>query len=112
LADADAGEKLFESIESGNCATGHYTMTLRKVGPGLENVTSRHSEEWLRSWLKDPQGTWQSDHPETLALREQTRKLRSRATSCVKKPMEDQQLEDLVDYLGTLESESAPAPEK
>ncbi len=94
--------------ESGNCATCHYTTALRKVGPGLQGVTTRHSEEWLFSWLKDPQGTWRSDHPETLALRERTRKLRSRATSCVKKPMAEQELDDLMNDLGTLVGEQPP----
>ena len=107
-ADVEAGRQLFESAESGNCATCHNTTTLNKVGPGLQDVAGRHSEEWLLSWMKDPQGTWQSDHPETLELRERTHKLRSRATSCVKKPMEEQQLVDLMDYLGTLVGEQAP----
>lgn len=107
-AGAEAGKELFESAQSGNCATCHNTTSVSKVGPGLEDVSKRHSEEWLLLWLKDPQGTWQSDHPETLALRERTRKLRSRATSCVKKPMPDQDLANLVEYLGTLKAEDPP----
>ena len=40
------------------------------------------------------------------------RKLKSRATACVKKPMPDQGLADLVDYLDTLVSEGAKDPKE
>ena len=107
-ADADAGKELFESAESGNCVTCHHTTALNKVGPGLQDVSERHSEQWLHSWMKDPQGTWRSEHPETLELRERTSKLRTRMTSCVKKPMPEQGVMNLIDYLGTLVSEPLP----
>jgi cytochrome c2 len=44
-ADPEAGKIFFDSIEGGNCKSCHYTSTLRMVGPGLENVSKRHSEE-------------------------------------------------------------------
>lgn len=104
------GKVLFESATDGNCVPCHYTTGLRKVGPGLLDVTKRHSREWLVAWLTDPQGTWRSEHPETLELRQRTRKLRSRATSCIKRPMEEEKLQDLVDYLETLVSEEPRKP--
>lgn len=104
-ADPEAGQTFFDSIEGGNCKSCHYTSKLRMVGPGLENVTRRHSEQWLRLWLSDPQGTWKSDHPETRELKERTRKIKAPATSCVKKPMDETQTGDLVDYLKTLETD-------
>ena len=104
-ADADAGKAYFTSIEGGNCKSCHYTNDRRMVGPGLADVTRLHTEEWLHLWLKDPQGTWQAEHPETLDLKSRTRKQRSRATSCVKKPMTDEQMDDLLDFLKTLETE-------
>jgi cytochrome c2 len=104
-ADAAAGKTFFDSIEGGNCKGCHYTTRLRMVGPGLENVTKRHSEEWLLLWLHDPQGTWKGDHPETRELKERTRKAKAPATSCVKKPMDEMQTRDLVDYLKTLETD-------
>ena len=104
-ADPEAGKSLFESIEGGNCKSCHYTSKLRMVGPGLENVTRRHSHEWLRVWLHDPMGTWKGDHPETRELKERTRKMKVPATSCVKKPMDEAQVGDLLDYLNTLETD-------
>lgn len=105
-ADPEAGKTFFDSIEGGNCKACHYTTKLRMVGPGMENVTKRHSEEWLQLWLSDPQGTWKGDHPETQELKERTRKVKAPATSCVKKPMDETQTRDLVDYLKTLETET------
>ncbi|MDP6980702.1 MAG: hypothetical protein QF570_19230 [Myxococcota bacterium] len=125
LADAEAdakqgksektektGKELFESAEGGSCSTCHHTTNMLKVGPGLLDVSKRHTDEWLTMWLKDPQGTWRSEHPETLELRERTRKLRSRATSCVKKPMDDETRQKIVDYMGTLLSTPAAEPTK
>ncbi|MBW2280745.1 MAG: cytochrome c [Deltaproteobacteria bacterium] len=108
-AEADAGAKAgkvyFDSIKGGNCKTCHYTNDRRLVGPGMRDVTTRHSDEWLRSWLKDPQGTWKSDHPETADLKKRTRKTRVGATSCMKQPMSDEETRNLIDFLSTLKEE-------
>ena len=103
--DPEAGKLFFESVEGGNCKTCHYTSKLRMVGPGMESVTKRHTEAWLRMWLTDPQGTWRSDHPETEELKSRTRKGRVPVTSCVKKPMTEGQVDDLISFLKTLEKE-------
>ncbi len=84
---------------------GYGARNENRPGFSAENVTKRHSEEWLRLWLSDPQGTWKSDHPETRELKERTRKAKAPATSCVKKPMDEAQTRDLFDYLKTLETE-------
>ncbi|MBW2271013.1 MAG: c-type cytochrome [Deltaproteobacteria bacterium] len=103
--DPEAGKQFLESIEGGNCKTCHYTSKLRMVGPGMESVTKRHTDEWLRMWLTDPQGTWRSDHPETEELKTRTRKAKAPVTSCVKKPMTQWQVDDLISFLETLEKE-------
>ena len=105
LADAEAGKAYFEDIKGGNCKTCHYTNDRRLIGPGMQDVTVRHSDEWLRSWLKDPQATWKSEHPETAELKQRTRKARVRATSCMKQPMTDQQTDNLIEFLATLKGE-------
>ncbi|MAE95236.1 MAG: hypothetical protein CL910_11300 [Deltaproteobacteria bacterium] len=103
--DPEAGKIFFESIQGGNCKTCHYTNQLRMVGPGMENVTRRHTREWMRSWLTDPQGTWQSDHPETEDLKSRTRKGRVPVTACQKGKMTEGQLNDLISFLETLEKD-------
>ena len=104
-ADAEKGKTYFRSVQDGNCSTCHYTDSKRLVGPGMENVTKRHSDEWLRQWLKDPQATWSSNHPETLELKIRVRKKQMKYTSCQKKPMTGEQIGDLLDFFNTLEKE-------
>ncbi len=103
-ADPKRGEEFFKSVEGGNCMTCHYLDDKRLVGPGLQNVTKRHSDEWLKGFLKDPQAMWSSDHEETLDLRKRVHKKRNKYTSC-KKPenITQEQIQDLMDYLKTLE---------
>ena len=102
-ADAKKGETYFRSVEGGNCKTCHSISSKRLVGPGMENVTKRHSDGWLRQWLQNPQATWKSEHPETLDLKSRMRKTRVKVTSCQKKHMTEEQIGDLVDFLKTLE---------
>ncbi|MFQ5873250.1 MAG: c-type cytochrome [Dehalococcoidia bacterium] len=104
-ADAETGDAYFRSVEGGNCITCHSTGSKRLIGPGMENVTKRHSDVWLRLWLKNPQALWSSDHPETLELKSRVHKTRVKVTSCQKKPMTEEQIGDLLDFLKTLEKE-------
>jgi len=100
-ADSNKGEKYFHDEQAGNCKSCHYTDGRRLVGPGLRGVTERHSGEWLRSFLQDPQQTWSSDHPETLELKQRVRKKRAKVTTCKKQPMDAEGLQDLIEYLQT-----------
>ncbi len=102
-ADAKKGEEIFNDMQKGDCKSCHRVDSRKLVGPGLANVTKRHSDVWLKKFLKDPQGTWSSDHPETLELKKRVRKTRVPITVCKKNPMTSDQLQDLVDYLSTLE---------
>lgn len=102
-ADAANGQEYFESMNGGLCTSCHRVDGTKLVGPGLKNVTRRHTEEWLREFLSDPKETWKSDHPETLELKERVRKTRVPVTACKKSPMEPDTLQDLIDYMKTLE---------
>ena len=101
--DAQKGEAYFNDTDQGNCASCHYPDGRRLVGPGLQGVTSRHSDEWLDKFLKDPQQVWQSDHPETLELKKRVRKTRAPVTVCRKEHMTPEVQSNLMDYLKTLE---------
>lgn len=102
-ADAVKGEEIFNSMQQGDCKSCHRVDGSKLVGPGLAGVTKRHSKEWILEFLKDPQSTWKGDHPETIELKERVRKTRVPFTACKKNPMTAEQLEDLFDYLSTLE---------
>ena len=101
-ADPGMGEAYFRETDQGNCASCHYPDGRRLVGPGLKGVTERHSEEWLELFLNDPQQTWESDHPETLELKERVRKTRVPVTVCRKEHMTAENYENLMDYLRSL----------
>lgn len=102
-ADAAKGEAYFSSINGGNCSSCHYVDGRKLVGPGLKNVTQRHSEDWLKEFLMDPQATWKSDNPETLELKKHVRKTRAPRTVCIKGHMTPEQIQDMTDYLKALE---------
>lgn len=102
-ADAARGEEIFNSMQEGDCKSCHRVDGSKLVGPGLADVTKRHSKEWILEFLKDPQSTWTSEHPETIELKKRVRKTRVPITACKKNPMTAAQLQDLLDYLSTLE---------
>jgi cytochrome c2 len=102
-ADARKGEEFFNSMQGGDCKSCHRVDGSKLVGPGLANVMTRHSNEWLNAFLTDPQATWKSEDPETLELKKRVRKTRVPFTVCKKGPMTSDQLQDLIDYLATLD---------
>ncbi len=102
-ADAARGQEYFESMNGGFCTSCHRVDGNKLVGPGLRDVTRRHTDEWLKDFLSDLQGTWKADHPETLELKKRVRKTRVPVTACKKNPMEPGTLDDLIAYLKTLE---------
>ncbi len=103
LADTSRGEAYFSDINGGGCNSCHYIDERKMVGPGLKGVSERHSEEWLRQFLTDPQATWKSDHAETLELKERMKKKRAPRSLCRKNEISEEQLTDLIDYLNSLQ---------
>ena len=102
-ADAEKGKAYFNDVQGGNCRTCHYTDETKLVGPGLGNLLVRHSEEWVRLFITDPQKTWQTDHPETIELKKSVRGgFKKRYTGCKKRPMAAETKQDLIDFFKTL----------
>lgn len=111
-ADAAKGREYFEDVKAGNCKACHSTSDTKLVGPGMANLMARHSEEWVRMFITDPQKTWETDHPETIELKKRIRGgMAKRVTSCRKAPMSEETKRDLIDYfksLGTAPAEGLP----
>lgn len=109
MADAGKGKEYFHSTQGGKCATCHATSETKLVGPGLGSVMTRHSEEWVMSFITDPQKAWETDHPETIELKKRIRGgMTKRYTSCQKAPMTAETKQDLIDFFKTL-SAAPPA---
>ncbi|MDH5508758.1 MAG: cytochrome c [Nitrospinota bacterium] len=62
--DFQAAERLFKR----KCYMCHRLSADPKVGPGLEGVTIRRSDEWLHEWLLDPEAMWKKGDPDALEL--------------------------------------------
>ncbi len=100
FADTKKGKKIFKS-KSGNCKKCHKLNEETKVGPGLKGMFDRYSEDWLRKWLKDPQGTWKENDPETQKMKKRLGKENKKETlmKLPKGGLTDEQVNDLFDFL-------------
>lgn len=101
-ADAEKGKEFFMDVEGGNCRTCHKTTAKKLIGPGLENLMLRHSEEWVKLFITDPQKTWEMDHPETIDLKKRVRGMKMQYARCRKAPMAEETKDDLIDFFKTL----------
>ncbi len=61
--EAKAGEALFKA----NCVSCH-AMNAKLVGPALEGVHTRHSEDWLVKWIRNNEALRASGDKEALAI--------------------------------------------
>lgn len=104
-ADAEKGKQFFMDVEGGNCRTCHKTSAAKLIGPGLQDIMLRHSEEWVRLFITDPQKTWEMDHPETIDLKKRVRGMKSQYARCRKTPMSEETKADLIDFFKTLSSQ-------
>ena len=99
-ADMNAGKAFFAG--PGKCANCHNINEKKKVGPGLANVTKRATEDWLKKWLKDPPATWNAEDEYTKQLKVIMKKEGKPKPSHATKPLSDQEIQDLLDYMKTL----------
>jgi cytochrome c551/c552 len=67
--DAVAGKALFNA----QCAACH-KLDAKMTGPALRNVTDRHSNEWLQSWIKNSQAMVKSGDAEAVKIYEEYNK--------------------------------------
>lgn len=63
-AIVEAGDALFKN----NCAVCHSAGSDVIVGPGLQGVNQRRSQEWLHSWIRNSQALIQSGDADAIAV--------------------------------------------
>lgn len=88
--DASAGATLFQQ----KCAACHTIGQGDRVGPDLKGVTKIRTDEWLKTWLKDPSAMIASGDP---AAKEISEKFPMTMPNL---GLSDQQIDDLIAYLG------------
>ena len=62
-AQATEGEKLFKA----NCTSCH-AMDIKQVGPALQGVHTRRSEEWLVKWIRNNEKLRASGDKDAIAV--------------------------------------------
>lgn len=67
--DAAAGEALFKA----NCTSCH-ALNKRVLGPALAGVNQKHSNEWLKKWIKNSQGLIATGDKEAVKIYEEYNK--------------------------------------
>ncbi len=103
--DAKKGKATFNNKKLGQCSVCHKITAKKKVGPGLAGVKDRHTDSWLKKYLKDPQKVWSENDKETQELKKRMKKTKKKKTAMklkYKSKFTDEIIEDLIAYLKTL----------
>lgn len=88
---AEAGKKLFQ----GNCTTCH-TIGEKVIGPNLEGVTERHSEEWISSFIKNSAKMVEDGDEKAVAVWEKFNKTEMTAFEGA---LSDEEIGSIISYL-------------
>ena len=66
LVLANSGKDIFRA----NCAACHKLTSQKTVGPGLEKINEKRSEEWFIKWVKNSQALIESGDKDAVAVHE------------------------------------------
>lgn len=98
-ANAQSGEELFND----NCTACH-KLGAKLVGPNLEGVTERRSEDWIKSFINNSKALIESGDKDAKAIFEEYNKTEMTA---FQGSFSDDEMNALIDYLKTAK---APKP--
>jgi len=106
--DAAKGKSIFNNKKK-KCKTCHTITKKKKVGPGLAGVSKRHSEEWMKKWLANPQKVWTENDAETAKMKawpvqygKKSRAGKKKTKMKLKPPLTEAEIGDLIAYLKTI----------
>ncbi len=102
---AENGKKLFHNKKKAQCSVCHSVTKKEKIGPGLAGVMERQSEDWVRSFIKDPRKMWTENNAETQKMKarnKKSNKKKSIMSSKHRKKYTDEDIEDIIAYFKTL----------
>jgi len=94
--NAQDGESLFKT----KCAACHSVGANRLVGPGLEGINEKRTQEWLISWIKDSQALIASGDADANAIFEEYNK----SPMIPFADMSDEEIIAMLDYIDTQSS--------
>ena len=87
--DAKKGKGLFNA----NCAACH-KLDKKLVGPALEGVSEKRSNEWLKAWIKDNNALRASGDKDAIAIYEEFNKM----PMMTFQQLSDQDIDDIIAY--------------
>jgi len=90
LVAQDSGESIFKA----NCTACHSIGKTRLVGPGLEGVTDKYEDAWLKKWILNSQAFIASGDERAIAIYEEYNKVAMQSFD-----FSDQELDSLLSYL-------------
>ncbi len=99
-AEAEMGKNLFET--KGECNKCHEINHDKIFGLGLAGIKSRHSDEWLKKWISNPEAVWSDNDPETQALKKRFRKTEKPKLEMEPGKLSDAEADRIIEYLKTL----------
>lgn len=94
-----SGETLYRQ----NCASCHDVGTKRMIGPGLQGINEKRSNEWLHDWIKDSQAMVKAGDPDAVAIFNEYNQVVMMPFAM----LSDQEIDDILTYI--TEANSAPA---
>lgn len=97
--NAADGKALFKQ----NCGVCHTTTQQKMVGPGLEGITTKRSEEWLIKWIKDSQALIKSGDADAIKAFEDGGKVAMTSFN----HLSDDEVKSILSYIST-PPEAAP----
>jgi mono/diheme cytochrome c family protein len=93
VANAADGKALFKQ----NCGVCHTTTQQKMVGPGLEGITTKRSEEWLIKWIKDSQALIKSGDADAIKAFEDGGKVAMTSFT----HLSDDEVKSILSYIAT-----------
>ncbi|MBK9282983.1 MAG: cytochrome c [Sphingobacteriaceae bacterium] len=90
---AEDGKKIFKQ----NCGVCHTTTQQKLVGPGLEGVGTKFSEDWLIKWIKDSQALVNSGDALAVKAFEEGNKIAMPPFA----NLSDQDIKDILSFIAT-----------
>ncbi len=97
------GEKLFNQ----SCLVCHSLGTERKVGPGLEGINQKRTEEWLINWIKNSQKMIEEGDEQAIAIYEEYNKVAMMPFDF----MSDEEIRSILTYIDDAATETVAATE-
>jgi len=101
VAIVDAGESLFKN----NCAVCHSSGSDVIVGPGLQGVNERRSNDWLHRWIKNSQAVISSGDPQAVAIYNEYNKQAMPSFA-----FNDEEITSILTYIKASESAATAVP--